>query len=292
MHAHTPSAIQRLDPAGRYPPARRHHDRSSTPAAPATARSTSSARLNRQPLPHPGVRADQHRRTAAWWAMRSESDVDDMLPDKTAAAIRANRDIVVGIKSAHFRQARLRLARPRRGGGQAGRRSGHGGHGHPVAQRPDHQGQARPAPARRHRHPHVQRPAVGTGRPLPRPRFSPGRWRPASAASSSTWATAAAASCGRWPRRRPRRSFWPDIDLDRPPRVEHHGHEVRHAELHFEDDGRSAWSSRTRSVRSTVAPAKWIRQVSRTRHARRGHGRGHRHPEEARGRRSPTSTPG
>jgi dihydroorotase len=31
-----------------------------------------------------------------------ESDVEDMLPEKTAAAIRANRDIVVGIKSAHF----------------------------------------------------------------------------------------------------------------------------------------------------------------------------------------------
>ncbi|MBK9171231.1 MAG: amidohydrolase/deacetylase family metallohydrolase [Bryobacterales bacterium] len=31
-----------------------------------------------------------------------ESDVSDMLPDKTAAAIKANRDIVVGIKTAHF----------------------------------------------------------------------------------------------------------------------------------------------------------------------------------------------
>jgi dihydroorotase len=31
-----------------------------------------------------------------------ESNVDDMLPEKTAAAIRANRDIVVGVKTAHF----------------------------------------------------------------------------------------------------------------------------------------------------------------------------------------------
>ena len=33
---------------------------------------------------------------------QAESNVDDMLPDKTAEAIKANRDIVVGIKSAHF----------------------------------------------------------------------------------------------------------------------------------------------------------------------------------------------
>jgi dihydroorotase len=31
-----------------------------------------------------------------------ENNVDDMLPEKTAAAIRANRDIVVGVKTAHF----------------------------------------------------------------------------------------------------------------------------------------------------------------------------------------------
>jgi len=33
---------------------------------------------------------------------KSEDNVADMLPDKTAAAIKANRDIVVGIKVAHF----------------------------------------------------------------------------------------------------------------------------------------------------------------------------------------------
>ena len=32
----------------------------------------------------------------------SEDNVDDMLPDRTAAAIKANRDLIVGIKVAHF----------------------------------------------------------------------------------------------------------------------------------------------------------------------------------------------
>ncbi len=32
----------------------------------------------------------------------SEDNVEDMLPDKTAAAIKANRDVIVGIKVAHF----------------------------------------------------------------------------------------------------------------------------------------------------------------------------------------------
>lgn len=33
---------------------------------------------------------------------KSEDNVDDMLPDKTAEAIKANRDLIVGIKVAHF----------------------------------------------------------------------------------------------------------------------------------------------------------------------------------------------